>query len=125
VLSFHPRVYCLLRSELMTQTVETNCSLGPFSGIDWESEKVVAVCESPKRMRLFCPALCRAFFRSQCLELVGNLTGQDEGIAFGGAHYAGLLTRQWISLCAVNFAFIRHYILKRHIECGGFVEFVL
>jgi len=54
----------------MTQTVETNCSLGPFSGIDWESEKVVAVCESPKRMRLFCPAMRRAFFRTSSFRVI-------------------------------------------------------
>ncbi len=125
VVIFTPKFSACSAGNLLTQTVETNCSLGPFSGIDWELEKVVAVCESPKRMRLFCPAWCRAFFRSQCLELVGNLTGQDERIAFRSAQYSGLLTCQWISLCAVNFAFIRHYILKRHIECGGFVEFVL
>ena len=43
VLSFHPQVFCLLCRKLMTQTVESNCSLGPLTGNDWEPEKVVAV----------------------------------------------------------------------------------
>ena len=125
VVIFTPKFSACSAGNLLTQTVETNCSLGPFSGIDWELEKVVAVCESPKRMRLFCPALCRAFFRLQLLELVRHLARKNECITFSSTQYSRLLTCSRVSFGAVNFRFVGHHVLKGHIKGGGFVELVL